>query len=67
MSFWHLPAPGPEPARVSRRMSTHLHGRWLILARMVWMAVVLLTVGRIVAWGGKQSDEAILTLQSRYL
>jgi hypothetical protein len=39
-------------------------GRWTCTALLLPFG---LTVGTIVAWGGKQSDEAILTLQSSYL
>ena len=41
-------------------------GRWTCTALLLLLPFGL-TVGTIVAWGGKQSDEAILTLQSSYL
>lgn len=41
MSFWRLPARMAEQTRLSLVTSTHLTGRWLMLARITWIVLTL--------------------------
>ncbi len=49
MSFWRLPARAVGQARLSMPATTRLSGRWLLLARLVWIALVLFVLAAAIA------------------
>jgi hypothetical protein len=50
MSFWRPPAQVREQVRLSMLpATTRLSGRWLLLARLVWIVLVLFVVGAAIA------------------
>jgi hypothetical protein len=49
MSFWRLPAQMKGHTRLSLPATTRLSGRPLLLARLVWIALVLFVLGAAIA------------------
>ena len=49
MNVQHAPAQTSEGRDTQRENDTRLHGRWLIMARVVWLALVIPSVGLFVA------------------
>jgi hypothetical protein len=49
MSFWRLPAQMREHAGLSMPATTRLSGRWLLLARLAWIVLVLFVLGATIA------------------
>ncbi len=49
MSFWRLPAQMRGRVRLSMPATTRLAGRWLLLARLTWIALVFFVLGAAIA------------------
>jgi hypothetical protein len=49
MSFPYVPTRGSVKATSSIAPGTHLHGRWLVLARILWVTLVALTLAIFIA------------------
>jgi len=67
MNMQHVPTPRTLDPMPGRGVDPHLHGRWLLLARIIWVVIVVLALGLFVASIPISYASVLPTLPHSYL